>query len=153
MKIISQIIEAHIFRLVNSELEFLLLKRSENEIYPGLWQMVTGSIERNENAYQAALREIKEETGLMPDRFWIAPNVNSFYSKSDDAIYLIPVFAALVPDGMDVVISDEHREYRWVTKSEALQMLAWPGQRNSVETISEYFSKGQNFLTFVEISL
>ena len=153
MKINSQLIEAHIFRQVNANLEFLLLKRSENDIYPGLWQMVTGSVEQGENAYHAALREINEETGFKPHRFWIVPNVNSFYSHQDDSIYLIPVFAALVQDGGEVTISGEHSEYKWVTKDEAVKLLAWPGQRRSVETISEYYSSQWNFLTFVEISL
>ena len=63
-KIITNLIEAHIFRKTKNGIELLLLKRSETEIYPGLWQMVSGKIQVNEKAYQTALREIKEETGL-----------------------------------------------------------------------------------------
>ncbi|HAB52346.1 MAG TPA: NUDIX pyrophosphatase, partial [Ignavibacteriales bacterium] len=43
LTIISNMIEAHIFRMKKGKIEFLLLKRSENEIYPGLWQMVSGT--------------------------------------------------------------------------------------------------------------
>ena len=35
---------------------------------PGLWQMVTGKMKDGETAYQTALREIKEETTLKPDK-------------------------------------------------------------------------------------
>lgn len=153
MNVISSLIEAHIFRMVGKELEFLLLKRSESEIYPGLWQMVTGSINDNEKAYQTALREIKEETGLKPEKFWVVPKVNSFYSPKLNKICMVPVFAALVDCNIDVVISEEHSEYQWVSKEKALQLLAWPGQRNSVETIYEYFTNQKNFLRLVEISL
>ena len=115
--------------------------------------MVTGSIEAREEAYNAALREIKEETGLIPIKFWVVPNVNSFYSKESDGIYMIPVFAALVKEDCDVVISEEHSEFRWVNKDEARNLLAWPGQRNSVEIIYSYFMHESNFLNFVEISI
>ena len=64
MDIISNLIEAHIFREQNGVIEFLLLKRSSGEYYPNLWQMVSGKIKENETAYQTAKREIKEEIGL-----------------------------------------------------------------------------------------
>ena len=76
MKFISTMIEAHVFRESVNGIEFLLLKRAENQVYPGLWQMVTGKIEDNEKAYQTAIREIKEETGLTPLQLWVAPTIN-----------------------------------------------------------------------------
>ncbi|MCX6167908.1 MAG: NUDIX domain-containing protein [Ignavibacteriales bacterium] len=153
MNITSSLIEAHIFRKVENEIEFLLLRRSSNEIYGGLWQMVSGSTNENEKAFQAALREIMEETGLTPLKFWTVPNVNSFYSSTQNEICMIPVFAALVSNEAEVRISDEHSECRWVNLAETLKLLAWPGQRKSVEIIYEYFINQINFLNFVEISL
>jgi dATP pyrophosphohydrolase len=153
MIIDSKLIEAHIFRKQESEIEFLLLKRSVDQLYPNIWQMVTGSIEQNEKAFQTALREIKEETGLMADKFWVVPNVNSFYSFQKDEMCLIPVFAAQVRNDAIVKLSDEHIEYRWVCKEEAQKLLAWPGQRKSVEIINEYFINQNSFFQFVEIDL
>ena len=153
MKIVSTLIEAHVFRLVNDELEFLLLKRAEGEKYPKLWQMVTGSIESGEKGFQTALREIAEETGLTPQKFWVAPQVNSFYSAERDEICFVPVFAALVDSESEVKISAEHSEYKWLKKEEAKNHLAWKGQRNAVDTIHEYFTEKNSFLKFVEIDL
>ena len=62
MQIISELIEAHIFRKSDEGIEFLLLKRAEGNVYPELWQMVTGKMKKDESAHKAALREIKEET-------------------------------------------------------------------------------------------
>lgn len=151
MNVTSNLIEVHIFRLAGEELEFLLLKRAAHDIFPGLWQMVTGSIDSEEKAYEAAIREIKEETGLTPVKFWVVPNVNSFYSPKQNEIYMVPVFAALVAADSNVHISEEHSEYKWVSKEEAKKLLAWPGQRKSLETIYEYFTNQQSFLKFVEI--
>ena len=152
MNVTSSLVEAHVIREVDNEIEFLLLKRAANEIYPGVWQMVTGSIE-NESAYKTALREIKEETGLIPIKFWTVPNINSFYSPEKNVIIMIPVFAAMVNVDAVVTISEEHTEFKWVKKEEAIQLLAWPGQRKSVDIIHEYFTNQQSFLKFVEIKL
>lgn len=151
MKVISNLIEAHIFRERNKKLEFLLLKRASYQYYPNLWQMVSGKIKEGEKAYQTALREIKEETNLIPEKLWIAPNINSFYSPDDEYISLIPVFAAKVNPNSEVVISSEHSEFKWVNKDEAKNLLAWEGQRKSVDVIAEYFISRKSFLNFVEI--
>ena len=152
MNVTSSLVEAHVIREVGNEIEFLLLKRAANEKYPGVWQMVTGSIE-SETAYQTALREIKEESGLTPKKLWVVPNINSFYSPEKDVIIMIPVFAVLIDRNQKVIISEEHSEYKWVNKEEAKELLAWPGQRKSVEIIYEYFTNEQSFLKFVEIEL
>ena len=150
MKLISNMIEAHIFRTVKDELEFLLLKRSDNQIYPGVWQMVSGKIKENESAIETVLREIKEETGLTPKQIWIAPKINSFYDSIDDNITIIPVFAALVDDN-PVQLSSEHSEFKWVKLKKTRKLLAWPGQRESVRIINEYFLNEKSFLKFVEV--
>ena len=41
--------------------QLLMLQRRDD---PAFWQSVTGSLEQNETPYQAALREVREETGI-----------------------------------------------------------------------------------------
>ncbi len=146
-------IEAHIFRETENGIEFLLLKRANNQIYPGLWQMVTGKIEGEEKAHQTALREIKEETGLLPVQLWVAPTINSFYEPKDEYICLLPVFAARVEREAKVILSEEHTEYKWVGKDDAKKLLAWPGQREAVDIIEDYFLNEKSFFHFVEIKV
>lgn len=153
MKIISNLIECHIVRKRNDEYEFLLLKRSSKEIYPGLWQMVTGRIEENEKAYETALRELKEETSLQPTSFWVVPYTNSFYSHENNFMCLVPIFVAEVENSSNVILSDEHCEYKWVKRNEAVKLLAWYGQRKAVELIEEYLINEKSTLEFIRISL
>lgn len=152
MNIVSTMIEAHIFRESERGIEFLLLKRSKGQPYPGLWQMVTGKIKENEKAYQTAIREIKEETGLSPLQLWVAPTVNSFYEPKDEYICLLPVFAARVKAN-EIKLSDEHTDYQWVDKSTAQKLLAWEGQRKAVQIIEDYFLNEKSFFHFVEIKI
>lgn len=153
MNIISNLIEAHIFRRQNGVIEFLILKRSPKQYYPNLWQMVSGKIKENETAYQTALREIKEETGLDPINFWVAPTINSFYSPDKDYICLLPVFAVEVNYDSKVIISEEHVEYKWLKPEDAKKLFAWDGQRKSVDVIVDYLLNKNSFLNFIKISL
>ncbi len=153
MQIESYLIEAHIFRENEKEIEFLLIKRAESEIYPGIWQMVSGKIDVNEKAFEAALREIKEETDLVPEEFWVVPNITSFYEPHRDSICMVPVFAAKVNMNSVVKISNEHSEYKWANLDEVKKLLAWPGQRESAQVIFDYFTKEKSYLKFVEIKI
>lgn len=154
MKVVSTLVEAHVFRKVENNIEFLLIKRADDdELFPGLWQMVTGSINEDEKAYETAIREIKEETGLTILKLWVAPNVNSFYNQTKDVMSMIPVFAALVDVNSKIVLSNEHSDYKWVDINEAKKMLAWNGQRKSVDTIHQYFTEEISNLNLNEIKL
>jgi len=149
----NNMIEAHVFRETANGIEFLLLKRSEKETYSGLWQMVTGSIEENEKAFEAAIREIKEETGYTPEQFWVIPNINQFYSPVKDSITFVPVFAAKVAGTSSPVICDEHCDCNWFSPGDAKKLLAWPGWKQSIDIIVEYYLNARNFLNLTEIKL
>ncbi len=151
MELKSTLVEAHIIRFIGNEIEFLLLKRNSNEKYPNVWQMVTGTIDENEKAYETALREIEEETSIKPKRLWIVPNINSFYSYEKNEICFVPVFVTQFEENVNVQISNEHSEFMWLKKEDAKKKLAWPGQRNSVDIIYNYFSGNDKSLKFIEV--
>lgn len=150
-KIKSNLVEVHVFRIIDKKLEFLLLKRAENENYPNIWQMVSGSIRKNETAVRAAKREIREETGLIPKRFFVIPQINSLYLPDKDEILLVPVFGCLVSNNSEIKISKEHSEYKWVKVEKAKKMLPWPGQRKAVKWIFENWDNETETIKFVSI--
>ncbi|MDP2303635.1 MAG: NUDIX pyrophosphatase [Ignavibacteria bacterium] len=152
MNIISKLIEAHIYRNING-IEFLLLQRSPKQIYPNIWQMVTGKIKEGEKAYQTAIREVYEETSISANNIWVVPHVNQFYDWKEDYVCLVPVF--LIESDKDAIVrlSDEHVNYKWVSYDEAINLLAWPGQKKSLEIINDYLTKDNNFLQFNKIIL
>ncbi len=132
-------------------IEILLLKRGPDETYPGIWQMVSGRVNEGEKAFEGALREMEEETGLTPMNFWVVPNINSFYYPQEDAVHFLPVFLAEVDNNAKVQLSDEHVDFRWVPPDEAMKMVAWEGQRRSIGIINEYLSERESLLNFVKI--
>lgn len=148
-----ELVEVVLFRRT-PEPEFLVLQRSdEEEIYPGLWQIVSGGIEDGEKAYEAALREVKEETGFTPLGLYNTPLTNTFYFHTNDSVNLSPVFAAEV-NGRDTIrLSDEHKEFRWLTREKAISLLVWPGQKNAVRIIDEYIVSRNPSEGFMKIPL
>ena len=96
-QIVTNYIELHICRKTDQGDKFLLLKRSNDaKIYPGIWQMITGTIESHEHTKDTLLRELEEETGLKPVKIYSIPRVNTFYLAVSDKICMSPVFLAIV---------------------------------------------------------
>jgi 8-oxo-dGTP pyrophosphatase MutT (NUDIX family) len=153
-QIICNIIEVCIFSLENNEPRYLMLRRSLSEnVYPDLWQIVTGSIEKGETALQGALRELKEETGYVPQKFWIVPHVNTFFSVRHDTLNHTVIFAAQVPPKTDPVLSDEHYQFGWYPIDRAKELCVWPGQVQALDIVHEFILGGRNTAQFSEIAL
>lgn len=138
-KVVSTYVELHIMKIENGKMKFLLLKRSPDEKYPNIWQMVTGKIKNGEKAFEAALRELKEETSLVAEELYSVPFVNSVYLSETDEVCMIPVFLCRVNENDQIKISHEHQEFRWVDVEEAEKMLNWEGQKKSIRLINDYW--------------
>ena len=141
--IASRFIDCHVFRRLPDRDEWLVMKRAPHILLGGTWQMVSGHIDDGETAYQAAFRELQEETGLRPLHFYQGSYVNRFYLAQTDEIILSPVFAAEVSPGSEVVLSGEHTEFAWVPPEEAMRRYPWPGQRKSLQIVREQFVLGE----------
>lgn len=135
--------DCHVFReLPDGSHEWLVLKRAPDTILAGCWAPVQGHIEDGEKAYETAHRELGEETGLTPIQFWQASYVNRFYLAEFDQVILSPVFCAQVPVDAEVVLSEEHTEFRWLSPREAMEHYVWPGQKKSLRICEEQFAHG-----------
>jgi len=144
VSIVSRIVEVCAFRFVRNAPEYLLLKRSPGDrIHPGIWQIVTGTIRDGETAAAAARREVREETGVEPERFWVAPFTGSFYEPRRDEMHLIAFFAAQIGADAGVRLSNEHAAFEWLRLAEARRRLVWPGQREGLDIVDRFIAGGE----------
>ncbi|HIH10320.1 MAG TPA: NUDIX domain-containing protein [Candidatus Diapherotrites archaeon] len=117
-------VTAIIFDERDAKRYFLLLHRALN--WSG-WEFCKGGIDQGEDAMQAVLREVKEETGIadakvisvMPIKIkWIARGMKFSYTPF---ILQAPLDSKIdLQSGQKVI---EHNDYKWATEEEVEGML------------------------------
>ncbi|HTR97741.1 MAG TPA: NUDIX domain-containing protein [Candidatus Acidoferrales bacterium] len=131
----SHQIEVYVFRRRGRRTEFLLVRRSRERTLPGVWQPVTGGIERREVAWRAAAREVLEETGLRPLRWWALEHLTVYYEPARDAVHAVPLFAAEVAAADTVQLSHEHDAYAFLPGATAARRVHWASQRIAFDAV------------------
>jgi len=97
--------------------EYLVVHRSpENDAY---WHLVAGGVEEGETFAEAAVRELREETGLEEA---VEPLDSSFVY---DVVH-VECFIAEAPEAWEPALDWEHDGYRWCAREEAAELLYWP---------------------------
>ena len=142
----SNIIAVYIVRPAQDGIELLMLQRPPSHRFAGAWQTVGGHIEekQGETAWQAALRELDEETGLEVERWFRIDRPETFYNPENDTIYIVPAFAALVAARAEPTISAEHQAWRWQHPSQAAETVDWAAMRDSILMVGEALADPAN---------
>ena len=139
---LPDLIDAYIYRMGPNGPEYLTLLRASHKIYAGQWRMIGGKVDPGETFWQAAYREIQEETQLTPSPFWTVPTVNQFYNPKHDVFHKIPVFAGEIDVDADPILDDEHTDYRWVSAGDIETFFLWPEQQRIVHAIDGILRNG-----------
>jgi len=134
-------IAVYVYRLTQGGWEFLQLHRTSSA-YGRTWQTVYGGIEANETAVAAAIRELKEETGLVPRRMFQVEYLESFYFRASDSITLMPVFGVEVNQSDPIALNAEHDEFRWVPELQVNGLFMWRTQREAIRILLEMMREG-----------
>ena len=100
-----------------------------------------GHIEPGEEPEEAALRELREETGLNVERLYVV-RVQPFYLRRTRTLQLAVVFAAFIAEPGDVTIGAEHQRAEWLSVDDALTRFAFPGERASLREVVELLVAG-----------
>ncbi len=122
------------YRIVERELCFCVFRRSDSDV----WQFIAGGGEDNEKPIDTALREIKEETGVIAEKLTalksiafvpaevVAENMRTYWDKD---IFVIPEYSFAFECIADPVLSREHSEYKWLPYNDARKLLKWDSNK------------------------
>ena len=136
------LIEVYVFRKRGRRVEFLLLRRGPDRSLPGVWQPVTGKLRRGEATVRGAEREVREETGIRPRRWWRLESVRVTFDPRRDAIRFIVRFAAEIDARAAVQLSREHTAHRFVSAREAARRVLWDSQREGFAEVRSQVLRG-----------
>lgn len=129
-----------VWRRQGDEIEILLCRRhAEN-----LWALPKGTPEPGESIEQAALREVREETGVTAETEAVVGEIKYWFSRPQEGVrYNKTVHHFLMrPTGGDPGLHDhEFDEVKWVPAGEALRLMSYPNEvrivRQALELIQE----------------
>lgn len=107
----------------------------------GHWDFPKGHIEKDESSEQAALRELKEETGISDAEILpgFAENIHYFFKKEGKLISKEVVFFVATTKTSAVKLSFEHKDFIWLPFNDALAKLTY-------KTAKEVIQKAEAFL-------
>ena len=120
-----------VFVIVRRGDEYLVAHRTPSG--GGYWHGIAGAVEHGETFAEAAKRELEEETGLLAQPAEIAePYV---YPVDGGDGVTVHSFLVDAPDGWEPRLNEEHDDYRWCSRDEALDLLRWPDSKEALRTL------------------
>jgi len=132
-------VQVVIFADYSGERYYLLLRRVAS--HGGFWQSVTGSLEEGETHIKAAIREVREETGIdasenelielgVINTFEIAPQWRARYApgvvSNEEVCFALEVGRCEV-----LVDSREHDAYAWERYEKSTELLYWESSKRA----------------------
>ena len=134
-------------RDTEGEFEYAVFKRAD----AGYWQAIAGGGEDDEKPIEAARREAHEEAEISPASSYypldsLAHIPTYFFEERSfwpESTYVIPnhCFAVELPK-IDIVLSYEHSEFRWVTFKECEKLLYWEDNKTALWELNQRLLNG-----------
>ena len=130
-KITPGVIELFVIKHNGGDWRVLVLQRAADGKRPSSWETVYGKIDAREKPEKAAVRELREETGLTPESLYNV-TVSSFYLHQSNTIQVCITFAAFVAEDANVELSEEHQRFEWLTLDDACARFTWPREAHAL---------------------
>ena len=123
----------------NDEVQFLVLK------YPGgHWDFVKGKMENSEEPKQTAIRETKEETGIIDVEFIDGFNEEisyTFYVKNEEIDKKV-IFYLGKTQSTEIVISHEHLDFAWLNFKDAMERITYENAKRILTKANNLLQNG-----------
>ena len=119
----------------NNKIKYAVFKRSDMKI----WQGISGGVEGEETLLEAAQRECYEEARInKSNKFIQLDSISSiprdkFNYKWDVCVFVVKEYSfGVLVDNLNLKISSEHTEYKWVEYSDAKNLLNFDSNKTAL---------------------
>lgn len=116
--------------------KILLLQLSENKKHSKCWGVPAGKFEQGEAPENALRRELFEETGIFLTENTSVHSIGQLYIRKPEIDYVFHAFKVDLESVPEIILSDEHIAYNWVSIDEAKKLDLLDGE----ETILHFLS-------------
>ncbi len=129
---------AVVYRIINGVRRYLLIKNKRSNH----WGFPKGHIERGEDEYDTAKREVLEETGIH------ITILKGFRSTSEYKIAgrvekEVTIFLASTTDTQTIIQKEEIEDYVWLDYNGALNTLRFDNDKNILATAKKFLDKSE----------
>jgi len=122
----AKIRKLKVVSIVSNGHEVIMGKRIDN----GLWEFPGGKMELNEGVMEAGLRELEEETGVVPDTY----EFTTFFDKPDKIVWVYHGTTDEEPENME---PDKHLYFRYICEDRFNRMMGNSNVTKETLTIHE----------------
>ncbi len=129
---------AVVFKKQKDGIKYLLLHYGA-----GHWDFPKGNQEKNETEEQAALREIKEETGIEDIEFTdgFREAISYFYKQGGETVFKEVIFFLAQSATDEVKLSSEHIGYAWMGYENAYKKLTFNNAKELLRKANQFLYK------------
>lgn len=131
-----------IYRKTLEGLKFLILYHGHN-----YWNFPKGKLETSEKSFQAALREVEEETGLGRndlrfDEYFKTKEGFTFWSRFEKAkVFKIVTLYLAESKKKEIKISREHEGFGWFSYPEAFKLLRHKDSQRVIKQAHDFLKR------------
>lgn len=122
---------------------FLLNQRSKAIHFGETWSTLGGAVDRDEDTFDGAMREVEEEIGQVPPPYWMVAQHESV-TKGEHSDWMYTTFVVEVTDRWTPTEGDwESMGNEWVSLTEMATMKLHPGFRGTVhDLVAQMYNAG-----------
>lgn len=134
-----------LFFVDGDKVEYCLLKRKDSNV----WQGIAGGADGIETPKEAAIREVYEESGVTNGKLIELESISSIPSINvnkcfveNNVLIVKEVAYGIEVMSKEIVISNEHSKYEWLTYEAAYDKLLWDSNKTALWELNYRIKNG-----------